>query len=157
MAGHAELVNAYRQGALDLHAAVAGMSREQLLARPVSGQWSTLEVLCHLADFEPIYVDRIKRVLSHDNPELLAADENLFSKHLMYHERDAAEELAVIDATRTGFARILQKLTDEQWSRTGTHSERGIVSTADLLKSAVNHVQHHLKFVVEKKKALGLA
>jgi hypothetical protein len=33
------------------------MTREQLLARPVPGKWSTQEVVCHLADYEPIYAD----------------------------------------------------------------------------------------------------
>ena len=41
-----------------LRNAVAGMTREQLVARPVPGRWSTLEVVCHVADFEPILADR---------------------------------------------------------------------------------------------------
>ena len=44
----ADLADAYLQGAADLRAAVAGMTREQFVARPVPGKWSTLEVLCHL-------------------------------------------------------------------------------------------------------------
>ena len=35
-------------------AATRGMSRDQATARPIAGKWSTLEVVCHLADFEPI-------------------------------------------------------------------------------------------------------
>src|SRR3954469_18956893 len=89
----ADLAAQYRQGAQQLRDAVKGMTREQLVARPVAGKWSTLELICHLADFEPIYVDRFKRILSHENPTLLAADENLFAKHLHYQERDAEEEL----------------------------------------------------------------
>ena len=46
-----------------LREAVAGLSTEQVRARPVPGKWSTLEVVCHLADFEPIYADRMKLVV----------------------------------------------------------------------------------------------
>ena len=34
--------------------AVVGMSGETLASRRVPGKWSTLEVLCHLADFDPV-------------------------------------------------------------------------------------------------------
>jgi hypothetical protein len=40
------------------------MDRSQLLARPIPRKWSTLEVVCHLADFEIVYADRIKRVIA---------------------------------------------------------------------------------------------
>jgi hypothetical protein len=47
------------------------MTRDQLLARPVPGKWSTQEVVCHLADYEAVYADRMKRVIALDEPELL--------------------------------------------------------------------------------------
>ena len=49
----AELADQYLAGAKSLREAVKGMTREQLTARPIPGKWSTLEVVCHLADFEP--------------------------------------------------------------------------------------------------------
>lgn len=146
----------YREGPAQLRAAVQGMSREQVLARPVPGKWSTLEVLCHLADFEPIYADRMKRVISHDNPQLLAADENLFARHLHYQDRDAEEELRLIETTRSAMARILEKLSPEQFARSGTHNERGPVSLEVLVQWAGNHIPHHVPFILEKRKALGL-
>ena len=50
--GSAELVVAYERGIDDLRAAVAGMTKEQVLARPVPGNWSTVECVGHLADTE---------------------------------------------------------------------------------------------------------
>jgi hypothetical protein len=46
------LLDAYLAGPNQLRSAVAGLSREQLIARPVAGRWSALEVVCHLADTE---------------------------------------------------------------------------------------------------------
>src|SRR5437867_6137803 len=106
MAFLAQLLEDYLAGPQKLKKAVAGLSREHLLARPVPGKWSTLEVICHLADFEPIFADRMKRVIATERPPLLGADPNQFVKTLAYHERDATEELDIIDKTRSQMARI---------------------------------------------------
>ena len=153
-----ELADQYLAGVAQLRAAVAGMTREQLVARPVAGKWSTLEVVCHIADFEPILADRMKRVLalSAEVPLLLAADENLFVKELKYHERDVEEELALIDATRRQMARIVRGLKPEQLQLTGNHSKKGLQTLEKVIQTATGHLPHHLPFVAEKRKALGL-
>ena len=66
-----DLIAAYQQGIDDLRAAVAGMTAEQVLARPIPGKWSTLEVVAHLADTEIYYTDRIERTLALERPLLL--------------------------------------------------------------------------------------
>ena len=69
------LIEQYLAGPSELRAAVKGMTREQLVARPVAGKMSTLEVVCHLVDFDPVYAQRMKCVIAEDNPTLLGADE----------------------------------------------------------------------------------
>src|SRR6266496_2704547 len=103
------LIDAYLAGVQTLRQAVAGMSRDQVIARPVPGKWSNLEVVCHLADFDPILEDRCKRVIAEERPTLLGADENRFAAALAYHQRDLEEELALLDATRSQMAKILRK------------------------------------------------
>ncbi len=93
------LIDEYLAGPQMLRQAVAGMSREQLLARPIAGKWSTLEVICHLADFEIVGADRIKRVIAENEPTLLGGDENAFAARLAYRQRDADEGLLLIDAS----------------------------------------------------------
>lgn len=153
-----ELADQYLAGVAQLRAAVAGMTREQLVARPVAGKWSTLEVVCHIADFEPILAERMKRIiaLSADVPLLLAADENLFVKELKYHERDVEEELAVVEATRRQMARIIRGLRPEQFQLTGNHNKKGLQTLEKVIVTATNHITQHLPFVAEKRKALGL-
>lgn len=152
----AELIDSYLQGPDLLRAATADLSRDQLLARPVPGKWSTLEVIAHIADFEPILVDRMKRIIALDNPLLMGADERAFARELAYHERDLGEELALIDAARRHFARVLRALPESALARTGIHSERGTRTLKDILAGATQHIFHHLPFIHEKRKALGL-
>ena len=156
MASLSELIEAYLGGPQALRQAVRGMSREQVLARPVSGKWSTLEVVCHLCDFEPIMADRVKRIIAEDNPTLLGASEVKFAAALAYHQRDIEEELTIIEKTRQQMARILRTLPASALQRPGIHNERGPQTLEKMLTSAINHIPHHVKFIDEKRKALGM-
>jgi uncharacterized damage-inducible protein DinB len=152
-----QLVQQYLAGPRMLRRAVYGMDAEQIRARPVPGRWSTLEVVCHIVDFEPILADRMKRIIALDNPTLLAADENRFAERLYYHDRDLAEELVLLEATRSQMARILLKLDPEALQRVGTHSEKGPRTLQQILTSAIEHIPHHVRFIEEKRRALGLS
>jgi DinB superfamily len=156
MAALAPLIDAYLAGAQTLRQAVTGMTRDQVLARPVPGKWSTLEVVCHLADFDPILADRMKRIIAEDRPPLLGADEKRFAAALAYHDRDLEEELAIIENTRRQMARILRTLPEEALQRVGVHNERGPLSLERMLTITTNHIPHHVKFIAEKRRALGL-
>src|SRR5207237_79803 len=130
------------------------MRREHLLARPVDGKWSALEVVCHLADFDPILADRMKRIITHEKPLLFGADEKLFAKSLAYEERDVEDELKLIELTRKQMAKILSKLPAEAFQRAGVHSERGLVTLEQMLQVTTRHIPHHVKFIEEKRAAL---
>jgi len=149
-------IEAYLAGPQLLRKAVAGLSPEQLKARPVPGKWSTLEVVCHLTDFDPIYADRMKRVIADEKPTLLGADHEKFAAKLCYHDRDVNEEMALLENTRKQMARILRTLKPEDFERVGMHSEYGPKTLEQLLTTITNHVPHHVNFIEEKRKALGL-
>src|SRR3954447_5736407 len=111
------LINDYAAGPQLLREAVRGMSRDQLLARPVPGKWSTLEVVCHVADFDIVGADRIKRVIAENEPTLPDGDEQAFAARLAYHDRELEEELQLIGAIRAQVARILKTVKDSDFTR----------------------------------------
>jgi len=149
------LIDDYLAGSQLLRQAVAGMSREQLLTRPIPGKWSTLEVICHLADFEIVGADRIKRVIAENEPTLLGGDQNLFAARLAYHQRDAEEELLLIETIRQQVARILRTLKPEDFRRRGIHSEAGPLTLEAFVQRSTGHIPHHVRFIEEKRKALA--
>ena len=151
-----QLVDEYAAGPNQLIQAVAGMTDEQLRARPVPGKWSTHEVLCHLSDFEPIFASRLKSIVCFDRPALPGYDENVFFQKLAYDARDPHEELVVIKASRASMTRILRSLSEADFQRVGVHTELGEVTLEKLLGYASRHLPHHTQFVLEKRKALGL-
>ena len=149
------LIDNYLDGTQVLRNAMTGMSQQQLLARPIPGKWSTLEVICHLADFEIVGADRIKRVIAENEPTLLGGDENLFAARLAYHQRNSEEELLLIEAIRKQGARILRTLKSEDFQRWGIHSEVGPLTLDTLVQRRIDHIQHHIPFIEEKRKAMG--
>jgi hypothetical protein len=64
----AALLDAYLGGPDRLRSAVTGLSRAQMISRPITGRWSVLEVVCHLVETEANIAHRIKRVLSEERP-----------------------------------------------------------------------------------------
>ena len=156
MSSPQELADQYLAGAAQVRAAVADLTREQLAARPVANKWSTLEVVCHISDFESILADRMKRIiaLASEVPLLMSADETLLAKELGYTRRDVAEELTLIEVTRKQMARIIRGLTPEQLQLTGNHNKRGLQTLEKVIQLAINHIPHHLTFIGEKRRAL---
>lgn len=150
-----ELIEQYAAGPGILRAAVAGMRAEQFDARPISGKWSTREVICHVADFEPIYADRMKRVIAEDEPTLFGGDPNVFAARLAYAKRDVEEELLLIETVRRQMVRILRTLSPEQFRRCGIHSECGPLALETLLQRIASHIPHHVRFIDEKQAALS--
>ena len=151
----ATLIDSYLDGPQLLRKAVAGMSHEQLMARPISGKWSTLEVVCHLADFEIVCGDRMKRVIAENEPAFSSGDPDLFAARLAYHDRIAEEELLLIETIRKHLARILRTLKAEDFQRRGIHSEAGSLTLEMLLQRMTGHIEHHVRFIEDKRKAMA--
>jgi hypothetical protein len=152
---HDALIEEYLVGPGLLRRAVAGMTREQLLARPIPGKWSTEEVVCHLSDYEPIYADRMKRVIALQEPELLKGDPGLFAARLAYDQRDMEVELTLIELTRKQMAQIMRALKPEDFQRKGSHSRDGTLTLEVLLQRITAHIPHHVRFIEEKRRALS--
>ena len=152
----ARLIEEYAAGPTQLREAVKGMNAEQLNAAPIAGTWSTRQVICHIADFEPVYIDRMKRVIAQEEPSFFGGDQNLFAERLAYGSRDVEEELALIESCRRHMTRILRTLATDDFQRRGHHSESGPMTLEKLLSNVTKHIPHHVEFIYEKRRALGI-
>ena len=151
----AKLIEEYEKGGDDVRMAVRGLEREDLLAFPVPGTWSIQQIVIHLLDSELVTTDRMKRVIAEEKASLLAFDENRWVKNLCYDDQSVDDAVSIVELNRRNFARVLKKLPHEAFKRTGIHSERGPLTLEDLLKGAVDHLKHHIKFIVSKREKMG--
>lgn len=154
MSKYADSIERFAAGGQQLRAAVAGLTPQDTLARPGPGTWSIQELVIHLADSDAIVIDRMKRILTEDNPPLLCADETAYVERLHSDAQSLEDAVELFDLGRRQFARILRRLDDSQFDRTGTHNRAGIVSLAQLIQGYADHLDHHLKFLHAKRKNL---
>jgi uncharacterized damage-inducible protein DinB len=152
----AALIDAYLEGPDRLRSAVTRLSREQLISRLIAGRWSVLEVVCHLVDTDANIAHRLKRVLSEERPVFDRVKPDLMLAALAYHDREVEEEVGLFDLGRRQIARILKASRSEAWERIGIVGDRGDRTVAQMMNGAVEHLAHHLGFVIEKRRALGI-
>lgn len=150
-----ELIEEYARGGEKLRDAVTGLSLAEMNSFPVPGTWSVQQVVLHLLDSDLISIDRMKRMIAMEKPLLVGYDETLFSQKLFYDQQSADDAVTILDLSFKNFARVLRKLPAEAFDRPGIHNERGLVTLGSYLEHMVKHLDHHLKFIREKRAKLG--
>ena len=152
---HQDRIDKYLQGSDQLAAAIDGLAREELTAFPVADTWSIHQIVIHVLDSDLVMADRMKRIVAEERPLLMGFDETRFANRLHYHDQDPALAAELFAKNRRLVHQFLSRLPEEAFDRTGIHSERGRVTLADMIDSAIEHLDHHLKFVRKKRVLLG--
>jgi uncharacterized damage-inducible protein DinB len=133
--------------------AVSGKEARQLRDEGENG-WNTVEVLCHMADFEDIFIDRMRSMVNEEMPTFPSynPDERVISQQ--YKARRFDEALVWFVDKRHEHLEYLKTLTGEQWQRRGIHTEFGETT---VLEHAYNIVGHDINHMDQILKILGEA
>jgi uncharacterized damage-inducible protein DinB len=153
----APLIDRYSAGGAILAYAVLGLTPEQETARIGPGPWSVAELAAHLLDSDLIFSERMKRVLAEDEPALQPFDKNAWIGRLGYQAMPAGEAANLLAANRRWMTRLLRLRPDADFARAGRHSDRGRITLAELLATATNHIDHHLRSLYAQRAGLGVA
>ena len=112
--------------------------------RPRTGRWlEARQIVHHLADSEMTSAIRLRRLIAEDAPLIVGYDEEAFVKALFYNERPIAASLDALRAARDTSAAIVERLSEAQWRRAGTHSESGAYSVETWLELYAAHAHDH--------------
>jgi hypothetical protein len=140
-----EIVDALRALPSQIEELVQGLSENALRWRPSASEWSIKEVCCHLRDFSEIGGERIRRMLSEDDPFLQAHDQEALARERDYQSEGMPLVLTALRAFSGGLAYLLENLGDEEWQRRGRHQERGPMSIAQYGQLLADHASEHLE------------
>jgi uncharacterized damage-inducible protein DinB len=149
-------IDRYAVGPELLAYAVAGLSDEQLKARPGPGSWSIAEVAAHMADSDLVGADRMKRVIAEEDPTLYAYDQDAWIARLDSQNTPLEECLAIFAMNRRWITRLLRRCNAADFQRAGMHTERGRETLAHLVSGYADHLDGHLKFLYAKREKLGV-
>jgi hypothetical protein len=144
-----QLIERYRDGHRAVTNAFEGL-REDELDRSASGEWTPRMIAHHLADSEMTSAIRLRRLIAEDNPVIHGYDEVQFASRLT-SDRPIEPSLEAMRWARESTAQILERLTDEDWSRAGTHSESGRYSVEDWLTVYASHGHDHAKQIARSR------
>lgn len=157
MAKTPSAIDRYAAGSELLRYAAQGLTPEQEQARPGPGVWSIAELVTHMVDSDGVGIERMKRVIAEDEPTLQAYDQDRWIARLDAHNMPVAEAVALFAANRGWMTRILRKCSEEDFARSGNHTEDGPKTLAKLLVGYVGHLDYHLKYLYAKRANLGVS
>jgi hypothetical protein len=121
--------------------ALEGVTEEEL-DRSASGEWTPRQIAHHLGDSEMMSAIRIRRLLAEAKPVIHGYDEAEFAR-VLTSNRPIEPSLEAMRWARESSAQLLERLTEEDWRRTGTHTESGPYSVEDWLTIYAKHGHDH--------------
>lgn len=125
---------------------LAGVSQETATTlRDGPDGWTTLEVVCHLRDFDGYFLGRAQMMLQGDYPLLPAYDHERIAIESRYNTQDLQQAYAALRASRQRFAQFFEGLTEGQWAMAGVHPEAGHWTMLDSLMQVSGHDVTHLE------------
>jgi DinB superfamily len=147
-------IETYVAGGAELVSAFWGVSSADLHAKPADGSWTLHQIAIHMMDSDLIGSDRMKRIACMENPLLCGYDETAFSRLPGSDQLSAFTACEIFQKNRIMTGIILRALPDAVYLRTGIHTENGKVTLEQMLKKYIEHLNHHLVFIRNKRKLL---
>jgi DinB superfamily len=138
-----DLIRQYAQGYDLIAEALAGASDADLDRKPADGSWTARRVVHHMADSEMTSALRVRRLIAEESPQIVGYPEEVWAERVYYDDRPIAPSLEAFRAARASTVPILERMTDAEWVREGTHSELGRYTPEVWLQVYVNHAKEH--------------
>jgi DinB family protein len=143
-----QLIDQYNAGYKAVAEALRNATDQQLDARPGPGKWTAREVVHHLADSEMTSAIRLRLLIAADKPQIVGYDQDEFARRLYYADRPIEASLEAFRAARATTAEILDRMTEAEWQREGTHSEHGRYSVTTWLEIYAAHAHNHAQQIL---------
>jgi len=138
-----------------VHAAVGGLTPEQLQHPYRDEGWSVAQVVHHLADSHMNAYIRFKLAATADNPTVVGYDEAAWARFPDAVSTGLDGSLAILDAVHGRWLRFLESLPPESFARTFNHSVLGPVALDRALALYAWHGRHHTAHITALRARLG--
>jgi hypothetical protein len=113
------------------------------------GGWTGREVLIHIKDSETVDYERLRRVISEDNPILWFYEQDLWQKNMDYKHQDIALAKRTFIAARESFIEAVEMHLKKFGAKKGVHSRRGLMTMKQLIDFHIWHTEKHIKHLMK--------
>jgi uncharacterized damage-inducible protein DinB len=120
------------------------INSERLYREPAPGKWSINDQLAHLAIYQPVFIERIHKILKENSPAFGRYVADTDEQFLTGRKKTSDELMRMLKADREKLIKLLSSLSPEQIQRTGTHPLFGPMTIAQWTEFFVLHEAHHL-------------
>jgi hypothetical protein len=135
-----------------LTAAFAG---QELRWKPGVNEFSALEQVCHLRDLEREgYAERIKKLLTENQPSLPDFDGARMARERDYNKQDFESALQAFALARAENVRVMKSLSPDELNRSGLLDGVGAITLGKLLLLMSEHDQSHHKELSELRERM---
>ncbi|MEM9952997.1 MAG: DinB family protein [Chloroflexota bacterium] len=107
--------------------------------------WTTLEVLCHLRDFEEVFLIRAQMTIEQDYADLPFPDPDALASEYNYNDDNPTLVIAHWSALRKEHIAFLSERSESDWERVANHPTRGAFTLHDQLFLTVWHDTNHIE------------
>ncbi len=120
------------------------LNDRQIQQHHIKGKWSIHEQIAHLAKYQPIFIDRVRKILMLDEPEFEAYRSENDDGFEIYCAFTTYELLKKISTDREVIYNLVTKLAPDKLDRIGIHSKYGRLNILDWTEFFLLHEAHHL-------------
>ncbi|MBS1723888.1 MAG: DinB family protein [Armatimonadetes bacterium] len=120
--------------------------------RPDPERFTMREMIAHVADWDPIFLQRVSRLRSEDNPMLESVDEGELAKERDYASQSPTQNLRRLEGSRPELVALLRSMSESEWDRVGHRGGIGDVTMFDLVVTILGHDGYHTKQAAENVK-----
>ncbi|MEQ8677692.1 MAG: DinB family protein [Aggregatilineales bacterium] len=141
------MISALKKSHLVLGMTIGDVSQEQAQdIRDGADGWTILEIMCHVRDFQEIFMGRATRILNEDTPTLVPVDEAAREQMIIdnaYSQQNLRDVYKDYVRTRHVFIEMLTALEDTQLDRRGIHPMTGEVDVTTPIFHTILHDADH--------------
>jgi hypothetical protein len=121
------------------------LSPDELSGHFVAGEWSAAQNIHHLVDSHMNSYVRCRLMITEEEPPLKPYDQDRWAALPDAAAGDVTPSLLILRGLHARWAQFYAALAEEDWARTGSHPERGLVTLESQLQMYAKHGLAHIE------------
>lgn len=117
--------------------------------------WTALEVLCHLRDYDQIFLNRARSTVEMDMPDITGPNADALARENNYNTQPMQPTYLEWVQRREELLSYLESLDEAHWARAAKHPRLGPMSLQDQLAFItyhdMNHIEQMTRILAEKR------